>query len=249
VELYGLIGLASYCLVSLVVGVRLLALARRTRELPECLIGAGFLGGGCFGYTALVISGELAAQGATTFAGPLFCAGWGGLVTAALCLLWFWRRVYHPNLAAARHIAVAGGAVLVASLVGIGLAYEPGGDLAKNPWYLPALVFQGGAYALNGWASARYYAMLRRRLTLGLADPVVVNRILLWGLAAWAITLQYVYSVIYLISTGARVTGGSNTAIISSLGIVAAATMVLAFFPPTFYLRRIRRAGTSEPSS
>jgi len=244
VELYGLIGVASYCLVSLVIGVRLLALARRTRELPECLIGTGFLVGGAFGYTALVVAAQLLA--ANPHASPLlFLAGWGGLVAASLCLLFFWQRVYHPGLAVGRWIAALGSAILVTSFVGFVLADSAGVELAANPWYLPGLLLQGGAYAINGWASSRHYSKLRRRLPLGLVDPVVVNRILLWSAAAWAITLQYVYSVSYMLSTGARVTGGFATAVISSLGLVAAGTMALAFFPPARYRRRIQRAAAA----
>jgi hypothetical protein len=243
--LYGLIAVLSYCLVSLVVGLRLLALARRTRELPECLIGAAFLFGGCFGYPTLVVAGELIAKDPNASHG-LFFAGWGGLVAAALCLLSFWWRVYHPNLAAARGTVGVGAVALVVLLVGLVLADSPGAELASNPWYLPGLALQGGAYALNGWASARYYALLRRRLPLGLADPVVVNRILLWSVAAWAITLQYVYSLGYMFATGGRVTGGAATGIISSLGLIAAGAMVMAFFPPASYRRWIQQADTSD---
>ncbi len=243
-ELYGLISLASYCLVSLVVGVRLLALSRRTRALPECLIGAAFLFGGCFGYPTLVVAGELLAKDPNS-SYALFFAGWGGLVAAALCLRSGWGRVCHPALAVARASGVAGAVALAVSFVGLVLARSPGASVADNPWYLPGLALQGGAYALNGWASARYHAMLRRRLPLGLADPVVVNRILLWSAGAWAITLQYVYSAGYVVMTGGRVAGGSATAIISSLGLVAAGTMVLAFFPPASYRRRIQQVGAS----
>ena len=58
-ELFALVGLSAYCLVSLVVGIRLLLLARRTRELPELLIGLAFLTGGAIGYTILVASTQL----------------------------------------------------------------------------------------------------------------------------------------------------------------------------------------------
>ena len=57
-ELLGAIGGVSFILASLVIGLRLLLLARRTRELPEFVIGlALFLMGG-LGYPLLASPGS-----------------------------------------------------------------------------------------------------------------------------------------------------------------------------------------------
>ena len=239
-ELFGLIGVATYSAVGLIVGLRLLRLARRTGEWPERLIGGGFLAGSMFGYPTLVAADRLmtAAPGTSLI---LFFAGWTGLVTAAVCLLAFWQRVYHPDRPAARRAFLVGSAFLVVSLFGILLTHSAGAKAATNPWYLPGLVVQGAAYALNGWAGARYWRMLRRRLSLGLADPVVVNRILLWSAAAWAITLQYLYSTSVVVVTGESSVSGFGVALVSSLGLIAAGTMLLAFFPPRSYLLWLER--------
>jgi Co/Zn/Cd efflux system component len=239
-ELFGLIGVATYSIVGLVVGVRLLRLARRTRELPERLIGSAFLSGATFGYPTLVAADRLRAASPDP-ARMLLFAGWAGLVVASVCLLVFWRRVYHRERLAARRASALGGAFLVASLIGLVLTHAPGAEAAASPWFLPGLVAQGLAYALNGWASARYGRMLRRRLSLGLAEPVLVNRFLLWSLAAWAITLQYLYSTLRTVLTGTSSVDGVGAALVSSLGLVAAGSMVLAFLPPRFYLRRLER--------
>jgi len=125
--------------------------------------------------------------------------------------------------------------------------HSAGAKAAANAWYLPGLLAQGAAYALNGWAGARYWRMLRRRLSLGLADPVVVNRILLWSAAAWAITLQYLYSTGVVIVTGGSSISGFGIALVSSLGLIAAGTMLLAFFPPRSYLLWLER-GSEAPT-
>jgi len=246
VELFGLIGVVTYSAVGLIVGLRLLRLARRTGEWPERLIGGGFLAGSMFGYPTLVAADRLMATAPDTSL-ILFFAGWTGLVTAAVCLLAFWQRVYHPDRLAARRTFLIGSAFLVVSLFGIVFTHSAGAKAAANAWYLPGLLAQGAAYALNGWAGARYWRMLRRRLSLGLADPVVVNRILLWSAAAWAITLQYLYSTGVVIVTGGSSISGFGIALVSSLGLIAAGTMLLAFFPPRSYLLWLER-GSEAPT-
>jgi len=239
-ELFGLIGVVTYSAVGLVVGLRLLRLARRTGEWPERLIGSAFLCGSMLGYPTLVASDRLRAV-APDPALALFFTGSTGLLVAAVCLLAFWQRVYHPDRIAARRTFLVGSVFLVVCLFCLMLTHSAGAKAAANPWYLPGLVGQGVAYALNGWASTRYWQMLRRRLSLGLVDPIVVNRILLWSAAAWAITLQYLYSTIRMAMTGESSVTGFGVALVSSLGLVAAGTMLLAFFPPRSYLLWLER--------
>jgi hypothetical protein len=235
VELFGFVGVTTYSAVGLVVGLRLLRLACRTREWPEGLIGSAFLAGSMFGYPTLVVADRIRTA-APDSALILFFAGWTGLVVAAACLLAFWRRVYHPDWLAARWAFLVGSAFLVVSLLGLLLTHSAGAQASDSAWYLPGLVAQGAAYALNGWASTRYWQMLRRRLSLGLADPIVVNRIFLWSAAAWTITLQYLYSTIVVVVTGGSSVTGFGVALVSSLGLIAAGTILMAFFPPRSYL-------------
>jgi hypothetical protein len=239
-ELFGLIGVVTYSAVGLVVGLRLLRLARRTREWPERLIGGAFLAGSMFGYPTLVAADRLRAV-APDPALILFFAGWTGLVVSAVCLLAFWQRVYHPDRLAARRTFLVGSVFLVISLFGLVLTQSAGAQASTNAWYLPGLAAQGTAYAINGWSSARYWRMLRRRLSLGLVDPIVVNRILLWSAAACAITLQYLYSTSVVVVTGESSISGFGVALVSSLGLVAAGTILLAFFPPRSYLLWLER--------
>ena len=239
-ELFGLTGVVTYSAVGLVVGLRLLRLARRTREWPERLIGSAFLAGSTLGYPTLVAADRLRTV-APDPALILFCAGWTGLVVSAVCLLAFWQRVYHPDRLAARRTFLVGSVFLVISLFGLVLTQSAGAQASTNAWYLPGLVAQGTAYALNGWASARYWQMLRRRLSLGLVDPIVVTRILLWSTAAWVITLQYLYSTLFVVMTGESSVSGFGVALVSSLGLIAAGTILLAFFPPRSYLLWLER--------
>ena len=95
-QLFGLFAVTAYCIVSLIVGARLLRLARRTRELPEVLFGAAFLFGGMIGYPASVASRILAA-GAPTPARVMIVLSLIGLAASSVCLLLTWWRIYHPT--------------------------------------------------------------------------------------------------------------------------------------------------------
>ena len=102
-----------------------------------------------------------------------------------------------------------------------------------------------------GWSaleSLRYHRIMRRRMQLGLADPVVTESFRLWGLGAGA---AFAGS---LLGLAARALTGHGAAefpilnlVLSLLGLVAAIAMWLAFLPTPAYLRfveaRGRRAG------
>lgn len=102
--------------------------------------------------------------------------------------------------------------------------------------------------------SVRYYAQMRRRLALGLADPVVANRFLLFsiwngglfalmsttlGLRAWALAA---------VDGGLLSQDDPTALVIRSLlhvsllcfGVAIAISLWLSFFPPSAWLRRLQ---------
>jgi hypothetical protein len=90
-----------------------------------------------------------------------------------------------------------------------------------------------------GWATGEAlleYRRARRRTRLGLSDPLVTNRFLLWGFAALSEFLIYV-AVMAGILRGAPsdFLNGSTAIIVSALGMSAAITILLAFMPPRAY--------------
>ena len=60
-ELLGLLGFGTFLTVSVVVGTRLLLLARRTRKLPELAIGLNFILAGAVGYALLLAAESMRA--------------------------------------------------------------------------------------------------------------------------------------------------------------------------------------------
>ena len=98
--------------------------------------------------------------------------------------------------------------------------------------------------------SFRYWSILRRRLRLGLADAVVANRFLLWGIwsAATFVNLAAdpVARVAYVALAGSSTeivmdvlwpVGLGTMGVAMVLGIVSAATLLLTFFPTAAYRR------------
>jgi hypothetical protein len=102
------------------------------------------------------------------------------------------------------------------------------------------------------WGSGEalaYWRRMKRRSLLGLADPAVTNRFLLWGIGAGAAGVGSAIGVI-----AGMVIGQGNSEIpwvvmSSSIhGLVAAIALSLAFVPPPSYLRWVRRNAVTATS-
>jgi hypothetical protein len=104
-----------------------------------------------------------------------------------------------------------------------------------------------GRIACFAWGtheSLRAYRMARRRLALGLADPVVANRFLLFG--TWFGAMG-VMPIVFVLT---RLTGGGAAFELATaigpkvVGTVMVIALVLTFFPPPAY--RVWVSGTSK---
>jgi hypothetical protein len=98
------------------------------------------------------------------------------------------------------------------------------------------------------WAfaeSLHYRAQLRRRLALGLSDPVVTNRFTLWCL--WTGSLlasnMVMISVRWLMDFPTAPASLQAAVVFSMIGfaLTAATSLFLAFFPPQRYAENLRR--------
>lgn len=183
---------------------------------------------------------------------------------AVCCLAAFVWRTFRPASAVARRVFQASvpffGAILVL-FVTTGAHVQQG-----NPFHV---VTTSSIGAVIGWAfveSARYYAMLRRRVALGIGDPVVGNRFLLWvlwtgGFFGLGLVVNSV-RVINLASNGwvAQSTGMAVSAeagwamvvirtTVALVSPVIAAALWLGFFPPQRYLGWIRTRAAGPASA
>jgi hypothetical protein len=239
------LGLGVPILLSLL-SLRLFRLASRTRELPELLVGIYFLVVP-FGISLTIRTDRFAPEDAAAVR-----AASNALATAGgVALLLFTWCVFRPAERWARGLAWGGSAALVA-LWALGLAlgaYASGSSLFL---LLPC-------YASYLWVfveSLRYYLLLRRRRQLGLADPVLVNRFLLfavWTGSVVAITLLGVTGSIAQWLTGSFHEGGAlaNPLVLGVarvLSLPIAVSLWLIFLAPARYHAwlRGRAAGSAR---
>jgi len=237
-------GGGSFVLVSLVLGLRLLALSRRTRQLPELTMGLCLLLMGGLGYPFAIVGRAVTALPNDVRGLALGSAALCNTIGFAALSIFTWR-VFRPASIAAElsaTLAVVGLLVLLPAeavwpgLIESALSAEPYPGL---PGYLRVLM----GLALLIWASleaAVFARKLRRRLVLGLADAVVADRVRLWTIAISGAALSTATSVV-LSSQGIDLASSSlGAGIIGVLGLVSAVCAWLAFLPPARYTRWVR---------
>jgi hypothetical protein len=232
--------------VYLFVGVRLYRLSRRTGHLPEALIAASFLlwtlSFAIWDIPYAFVDSEELVPAVYSY-GSLIALASGTVVFAC-----FIRAVFRPG---ARWAIWLVAAITVANLAGVvGMAYMgdwEGTNPLANPWYW--LEYFGGI-APSAWMGAEGFAQYfktRRRLKLGLSEPIACNRFLLWGLAGslWVILESIVTAsdLVYAYTGYWSELLGIGTAVFD----VAPITIFwFVFFPPAFYCRWVAGGVSTE---
>jgi len=239
VELVAGVGGGAFVLVSLVLGIRLLALARRTRELPELACGLALLLMGAIGYPLLAIVQQGTGVPVGVRVGLLVAQMLCHVVAnTAFCI--FTLRVFRPRARWARLLTAAVSGAVVASIaiqaVAPGLAAFV--ETGRGIWRFHAVI----ATVPLLWAafeSYRYHGRLQRRLQLGLADPVVADRFRLWAISTLLAAAVTAVSIALEIRGSALVNAPVGGLAIGAFGSTSAGAMWLAFMPPAAYVRRV----------
>lgn len=246
-ELIAALGGGGFVLASLVLGGRLMLLARRTRGFPELTLGAGLFLMGGVGYPLLVV-----AQEATVLDREVRFALAVAYMFLSVVGMWgiglFTRHVFRPReawaKAAVMMIPVGYVAGAWGQIDGPGLGALLAGE--SGPWLLTSYV----GIATMGWAateSFRYYGMLRKRLALGLADPVVADRFRLWAFAIYSASAISALGMLLQEVFGIPVSGtNAGHLVVGPLGLVASFSLWLAFQPPAAYVRRVQRRAAAS---
>lgn len=241
------VGGVSFLLLCIVGGARLLLLARRTRELPEFVLGMGlFLMGGVATPMAGVARAPLGLSEVTS---AVLLVGHSVIMAAGMAgFAQFTRWVFRPQ---------EGWALLLSLALPVGMLVSIPAMLLLDSSILAHVNNAGPGYMLQqtcvfvtlGWAgfeSLRYSAVLKRRLKLGLADPVVFDRVRLWGVAMALATLMSVVTV------GGQFVGidvlasMGGAAFIGCVGFVAGSAIYLALLPPRAYTRWIHARWSAQ---
>lgn len=240
------IGFAAFFASSLVIGIRLVALARRTGQLPELLIGVGVLGMGPFGYglsTLADASAETSGILSATFMGSALLALTVGTISQYLFVWMVFRRAERWAPWVFLGAAALATASYALDIHGQGLVDRGG----AGPWQETGRALRMGCLFWSSAESLRYHRLMRRRERVGLGDPVVTNRFLLWGIGAGAAFLGTAVANGLRATTGLSVSEVPLVSLVVSLhGLVAAVAMWLAFRPPAAYLRWIHPEPAQE---
>jgi hypothetical protein len=234
------LGTCTMILASAAVGVRLLLLHRRTGGAPELLLGAMLLLTVGVGYPLMIAGSLVGGPPAVAFQMTAMAATAAGFSL----LLVFTCRVFQPHARWARVLTALGVSALVAEVVQIGRYVHRHGaiDVTNAPLDVSLLLTctVTAVYLWTAWESLRYHGMMRRRVGLGLADAVLSNRFLLWGVmaldAAAGIGVTIVASVLHMDA----LRHPTVLLLSSATGLGQAALLVLTFLPPDAYLNWVR---------
>jgi len=235
-----LAGIASV-LVCWVVSLRLLLLARRTGQSPELLIGLGLLLVGGL-WSPLMAVGRQATGLPDEVRAAVVVVGALTAICGMSCIAIFNWRVFRPadSWAAAFVVVMSAALVALALAQSFGTGWMTFARHEQGPWTRVSWV---GVviYAWSSLEAGRQHSMLVRRQRLGLADPVVTDRMRIW---TWMMLTSVAASLVFAscqtlgIAVAGTTLGLTLTAIAAFLSAVF---LYLAFMPPSSYLESVRR--------
>lgn len=235
----------AFTVVSGIVGVRLLLLARRTRQLPEFCVGLGLLTVGAIGYP-LSIAARLGVGGPAT--ALLTAISVTMSATGSAAIYYFTWSVFRRGAVWARLLCVASTVAMAAYAAdGVYRSFTeaPGWLGQVDAWFVVLQVATIFSYAWTAVESLRYYRMLRRRLALGMADPVVANRFFLWFLSGVFASAGSGMVTLLAALGGQPYDSVLGRGAVGLGGLAASVVLALAFVPPRAYLRWLRGAGAA----
>lgn len=235
----GILALVTLVGVGTAVGVRLLRLARRGGEMPERALGAGLVLVTCGGAVAAVsrAPGLVATRPGDALLG-------GGLLVAMCGLAFFYVftwLVFRPrSLGALALVLLASGAFGV-EWHGLMRASVHGGPTMEailphtRPWGVAIIAMVQVSFVWTAVESWAYWSRLRRRASLGLGDPIVTNRFLLWSISGVAVALLCAGLAGSMLAGLAPMRHPLPLGTLAATALVTSATWTLTFAPPRRY--------------
>ncbi len=229
-------------LLNFIIGVRLLRLAERTRQIPELALGLGHLLGGALGWAlvlfgyVMIIGFKLPVAGIVVAMSGMFCLNVGNAAGA----LFSWR-VFHPQSRWVAALFCTIAALLIADFVHNGLYLHQFAPPTNTFWYWPGCLARSGTYVWMTSVTLNYYRKLRKRLPLGLAEPIATNRMFLIFLAASMTVLLAIVVTLGSLFKWWASHPNLMYSVSSFLGMPSVFCSWLAYVPPRSYVAWIAR--------
>jgi hypothetical protein len=231
---------ATFTFGSLILGLRLCLLARRTRQLPESLLGVSFLVGGFLASLLGAILYSPAKPAEPLLTVFLYVLRIAVGISDMMLVIMAWR-VFRPNERWAKILVFVVAAIHLSYILNDDLiGRRTSAELVRRPVFWIHFVGIMTPLIWNAWEAALYQARLKRRFLIGLpADLVVAARMQFWALGMGTEALMFI--LLETIRTVNALTGSSISPalMIATLSIVCVTSIYFAFFTPRFYLRRL----------
>ncbi len=227
------------------VGAPLLRLARRTRDVAARLIGTTFI---LWGYSYLLYNFPLALN-AETLLEPFFFAGRIFYDAGVLTIGVFTLRVFRAEEPWARSLVLATFACLAAGVIGSAAVGDwEGVHLLTNPWFWVEWFGMGLPLGWVGIEGLCEYVRARRRMALGLCDPLICNRFLLWGLTGFLL-LSSNFALIpqYIEYERESLFSSAMDLMLGTFEYLTIGLIWLVFFPPRWYRHCL--GGAARPAA
>ena len=238
-----LICVSAYTLMSLFVGGRLILRGLPTRATPELLMGVAYFAAPGLGYPMSVASNAIADRLWSTL---VFGLGHALIALGVSVFFFFNSRVFRAASPFAQGFAAACAILFSLSSLEIVRGHNAVGSdflsLASVRGALVILLFVLGlAYGWTAYEGFRHNGLMRKRARVGLGDPVVANRFLLWGFAGSMQVFADLVSAHALWVGDDMVTNLPSMLATAGVGVVNSVLLVLIFLPPARYVRWLQR--------
>ena len=239
----------------LIVGVRLLQLSRRTGETPEKLLGVHFFCSGLayFGWAIPAVFQLDPSASQINFIFWFDLVPWALYAIGMVPFLIFTRVVFRPDAAWAKWMV---GTCTLLLFSGTTMWFVQGIDyyVIESPWYWCYWLGYTIPYVWVTIEAFHAHSTARRRAHVGLCDPVVVNRYLLFGclgvdqIAICFTDFLEMMSVAASAGTGFDMISAGFDFALGTIEIVGIVLLLLVFFPPATYLSWITGAQQNADS-
>lgn len=232
-EIFAGLSVLLLIVVAAAIVIKTFALWRRTRGLPELLLGTYLTCATVLGYPLAIAMNRIPASESWLIhvaAEVVMSAGW-------VALLFFTLKVFRPNTLWAW--CLVGFALCVTLTTGVSYIIEATGESPRAPEEMRGFIVLNSlpvalAYFWAMFESLSYHRQLKLRLRLGLVEAVVVNRVLLWGIMGLVAGAAVILNMTTLVLTGSYMSPG--VVLLSSvLGVIHAGCLFFAFHPPRWY--------------